>query len=126
MRSYELPCHAVTLVHIAKGIVPAKAVAVHDCLHQTANVEETDLVLKEESDGFLVGTVSGAGAQAALPDGLFAGGKTPEGLVIRHIKGEHLQRGKVQLRHDARHPLGVGEGVLDGNAHIRHAQLCDH
>ena len=65
MCAHELPCHAVALVHIAEGIVPAKAVAVHDGLHQTANVEETDLVLKEEPDGFLVGTVGGAGAQTA-------------------------------------------------------------
>ena len=65
MRSYKFPCHAVTLVHIAEGIVPAKAVAVHDCFHKTTNVEETDLVLKEEPDGFLVGTV---GWQGGSPD----------------------------------------------------------
>ena len=66
MRSYKFPCHAVTLVLIAKGIVPTKAVAVHDSLHQTADVEEADLILKEELDGLLVGTVGGAGAETAL------------------------------------------------------------
>ena len=57
MRSYELPCHAVALVHIAEGVVTTEAVTVHNSFHQTANVKETDLVLKEQLNGFLVGSV---------------------------------------------------------------------
>ena len=63
MRSYKFPCHAVALVHIAEGILAAKAVAVHDCFHQTANIEEANFVLKEELDSFLIGTVGGTGAE---------------------------------------------------------------
>lgn len=70
MRSYKFPCHAVALVHIAEGIPAAKAVAVHDCFHQTANIEEANFVLKEELDSFLIGTVGGTGAETALFDGL--------------------------------------------------------
>lgn len=70
MCAHELSCHAVALVHIAEGILAAKAVAVHDCFHQTANIEEANFVLKEELDSFLIGTVGGAGAEASLFDGL--------------------------------------------------------
>ena len=91
MRSYKFPCHAVALVHIAEGILAAKAVAVHDCFHQTANIEEANFVLKEELDSFLIGTVGGTGAETALFDGLFAGGKATEGLFIGYIEGEQLQ-----------------------------------
>ena len=66
MRSYKFPCHAVALVHIAEGILAAKAVAVHDCFHQTANIEEANFVLKEELDSFLIGTVGGTWAETAL------------------------------------------------------------
>ena len=57
MRSYKFPCHAVALVHIAEGILAAKAVAVHDCFHQTANIEEANFVLKEELDSFLLSLI---------------------------------------------------------------------
>ena len=94
MCAHELSCHAVALVHIAEGILAAKAVAVHDCFHQTANIEEANFVLKEELDSFLIGTVGGTGAETALFDGLFAGGKAAEGLVVCHIEGEHLSAAK--------------------------------
>lgn len=70
MCSHKFPCHAVTLVHIAEGVVAAKAVAVHDGFHQTADIEKTDLILEEQLDGFFVGTIGSAGAKAALLDGL--------------------------------------------------------
>ena len=49
-----------------------KRQAVHNSLHQSADIEEADLILEEELDCLLVGTVGGAGAQTALLDGLFA------------------------------------------------------
>ncbi len=66
MCSHECAGHTVTLIHIREAVVTAEAVAVHDSLHQTADVEEADLILKEELDGLLVGTVGGAGAETAL------------------------------------------------------------
>lgn len=59
MCSHECTGHTVTLIHIREAVVAAKAVAVHDSLHQMADVEEADLILKEELDGLLVGTVDG-------------------------------------------------------------------
>ena len=123
--SHEGAGHAVALVHIREAVAAAEAVAIHDGLHQTADVEETDLVLKEEPDGLLVSTVGSAGAETALLDGLFAGGKAAEGLLVGHIEGQQLEGGEVQLRHDARHTGRVGQRILDGDAHIRHAQLGD-
>ena len=70
MRSHKGAGHLVALIHIGQGVVAAKAVAVHNSLHQTADIEEADLILEEELDCLLVGTVGGAGAQTALLDGL--------------------------------------------------------
>ena len=75
MRSHKGTGHLVALIHIGQGVIAAKAVAVHNSLHQSADVEEADLILEEELDCLLVGTIGGAGAQTALLDGLFAGAK---------------------------------------------------
>ena len=125
MCSHECAGHTVTLIHIREAVVAAEAVAVHDSLHQTADVEEADLILKEELDGLLVGTVGGAGAETALSDGLLAGGEAAERLLVGHIEGQQLEGGEVQLRHDARHTGRIGQRILDGDAHIRHTQLGD-
>lgn len=70
MCSHKFPCHAVTLIHIAEGVVAAKAVAVHDGLHQTADIEKTNLIFQKQLDGFFVGTIGSAGAETSLFDGL--------------------------------------------------------
>ena len=82
MCSHECAGHTVTLIHIREAVAAAEAVAVHDSLHQTADVEEADLILEEELDGLLVGTVGGAGAETALSDGLLAGGEAAERLLV--------------------------------------------
>ena len=123
MAAHEGAGHLVALIHVGQRVAAAEAVAVHDGFHQAADVEETDLVFEEELDGFFVGAIGGAGAKAALLDGLFAGRKAAEGLFVCHIEGQHLEGGEIQLRHHARHTGRVGQRVLDGDAHIGHAQL---
>ena len=76
------PGHPVTLVDVGQGVAAAEAVAVHHGLHQAADVQKADLILQEQFDRFLVGAVGGAGAQAPLGDGLFAGGQAAEGLLV--------------------------------------------
>ena len=66
MRSHKGAGHLVALIHIGQGVIAAKAVAVHDCFHQTANIEEANFVLKEELDSFLIGTVGSTWAETAL------------------------------------------------------------
>ena len=61
VRSHKGAGHLVALIHIGQGVIAAKAVAVHNSLHQTADIEEADLILEEELDCLLVGTVGGAG-----------------------------------------------------------------
>ena len=45
MRSHKGAGHLVALIHIGQGVIAAKAVAVHNSLHQTADIEEADLIL---------------------------------------------------------------------------------
>lgn len=70
MAAHEGAGHLVALIHVGQRVAAAEAVAVHDGFHQAADVEETDLVFEEELDGFFVGAIGGAGAKAALLDGL--------------------------------------------------------
>ena len=65
MCPHECARHAVALVYVCQRIVAAKAVAIHNSLHQAADIQKADLVLKEQLNGFLVGTVGGAGAKTA-------------------------------------------------------------
>ena len=73
--------------------------------------------------GSLVGAVGGAGCQPALADGFFARRQTAEGFVVGLGNAQLGQRRKIQLRHRAGHTLGPCQRILDGDAHIRHAQL---
>ena len=66
--------HAVALVDIGKGVIPAKAVAVHHGLHQAADIQKADLIFQEELHSFLVGTVGRAGAFRAAKS---SSGTTP-------------------------------------------------
>ena len=108
MRPDVLPRHAVTRIDVLNRIVPAKAVAVHNALHQAANIQKADLILQKQPHGLLVGAVGGAGAKAALADGFFGCGQAAEGLLIRHVKAQLVQRGKIQLRDRAFQPVGPG------------------
>ena len=123
MGFYIIARHAVAVIHILQGIIPAKAVAVHHAFHQAANIQKADLILQEQAHSFLVGTVCGAGAKAALADRLFGGCQAAERFIIRHIKAQMLEGSKIQFRHRAGQTVRPGQGILDRNAHIRHAQL---
>ena len=126
MCAHELSCHAVALVHIREAVVAAEAVAVHDSLHQTADVAEADLILEEELDGLLVGTVGGAGAETALSDGLLAGGEAAERLLVRRGKRQRRTGEQIQRRRGILLPHRIRQRKPDGDAHVGRAELRHH
>ena len=93
MGFYIIARHAVAVIHILQGIIPAKAVAVHHAFHQAANIQKADLILQEQAHSFLVGTVCGAGAKAALADRLFGGCQASATSKLRCLRAAKSSSG---------------------------------
>ena len=98
----------------------------HRLRNQTVNVIEPDLISQEHGHRFLVGAVHGRAGGAALFRAGVGQRQTREVLHIRLRKGQRAAAEQIQGLHRAGNPLRVGQGQLNGQTHIRGAQLGHH
>ena len=99
--------------------------ALHCLLDDVAHLQEAALVLKESTVHNLVGRIDDTRHVAATLDGLEGEGQAAE---LFQVGLEELQWMAEQVEPLARErqSLGVREGVLDGQAHVGHAELGLH
>ena len=90
------------------------------------DVEERQLAGQEAADRGLVGGVEHGPAGAALPGRLVAQAQGGEGLAVGLLEVELAQGAPVEAAGRPRQALGVGEGVLDRQPHVRRRQLRQH
>ena len=53
-------------------------------------------------------------------------GEVTETGGVRLLERQFRTQLEVQARERGFQPVGIGEGILDGQAHVRHSQLCFH
>ena len=61
----------------------------------------------------------------AAANGTLTRAKAREGFFVRRIERQLLPISQIQLLYGRREAARVGERILDGDAHIRHAELRD-
>jgi len=91
---------------------------VHDAGDETGDVEEADGALAEPFDGDLVGGVEDGGEGSPDFPGATGEGEGGEAVGIGFLEGEGADAGEVRGDAVGRGAFGMGEGVLDGQAHV--------
>ena len=99
--------------------------ATHRLLDNLGHLKEPTLVLEESTIHDLVGCVQDTRHVATTLDSLEGEGQAAELLEIRLEELERMVE-QVEALASERQSLGVGEGVLDRQTHVRHAQLGLH
>ncbi len=101
-------------------------VAFHDAGNVFADLREVEAALDESADGNFVGGVEDGGKGAA--DFAGAAGETQGGETnfIRLFEGELAELGEAGLDALAWLAFGIGQGVLNRQAHVRRGKLGEH
>ena len=98
----------------------------HSPLYQGRNVHKTDSLLQEKPHRRLVCSIQDRGGSAAGTRRLHCNRQAGERLTVGHSKGKRRTVQQVQRSGRSDRAFRPGEGILDGKAHIRRAQLCQH
>ena len=95
-------------------------------LHQAGDVAKGDFLPQEGRHSLLIGTVEHRAGRAPGTEAFSRQAQRREAHRVAGLKGQLPQGEQIQRRRAGRDALGIGHGVLDGQAHVRHAQLGNH
>ena len=98
----------------------------HDARDGFPDRREAAAAREEGGDGDFVGGVEHGGEGAAGFAGFAGEGEGGEIGEARGLEVEPGEFGEVERREGIRHALGVGDGVLDGEAHVGGRELREH
>ena len=119
----EGACAGIGLQERAEGAAGGVSSRLHSSFHEARNLGEADPAIEKRFDGDLVGGVEGGGDGAAGVHRGVRQRQRGEGLGVGGGEVERAQRGPVEAGVRRRPAFGERERVLDGHAHIGHADL---
>ncbi len=98
----------------------------HGVSNQLGNLQKPNPLLQEQRHCTLIGRVEDGRQVASLSHGFHGQCQPGKGVRIRLFKGQLRQTIKVQSLTGQWLSLGIVQGILDGQPHIRRAQLGNH
>ena len=123
---YRLTGKAVCFQYIRQAWLIFHRHGIQGRLHTAVDVVEADVTPEELHHRLLVGAVHNGGGGAAHGGALPGDFQAAEGVLIRPVKRQAAALQQIQRRLRRGGAVGIGEGVADGQLHIRRAQLSDH
>ncbi len=107
-----------------EGIVRGRLVGVHDAGYGLPDLGEGDAAVEEGGDGDFVGGIEDGWESAAFGAGADGEVEGWEDVAARGFEVEFGEGGEVEWGEGIGDAVRVGDGVLDGEAHVRAAELC--
>lgn len=106
-----------------EGIVRGGLVGVHDAGDGLPDLREVDAAVEEGGDGDFVSGVEDGGKRAAFGAGADGEVEGREDVAARGFEVEFSEGGEVEGCEGIGDAVRVGDGVLDGEAHVGAAEL---